>query len=148
MIIEDQPIWSYQNKIFFVHTFHDLLQDVRDSGIFLTKDVNVNRQVVAMDITRLPGIEHDISTDYAHGCQNTLRRSQWCLTDWWCCNRRSLNSWNRNRCQSLVFIATDMKDWTIRAIFQQKGPCLIGKFCLFIVGQNISSDDIYGKKWI
>ena len=122
--------------IYTFHTFHDLLQDVRDSGIFLTIDVNVNRGVVAMDITRLSGIEHDISTDYAHSRQNTSRRCRWCLTDCWCCHRRCLNSWNRYRCQSSVFIATDMKNWTIRVIFQQKGSCLIRKFCLSIVGQK------------
>ena len=136
MIIEDQPIWSYQNKIFFVHTFHDL-QDIRDSGTdFNAIDVNMNRQVVAMDITRLSGIEHDTSTDYAHSRQNISRRSRWCLTDWWCCHRRCLNSWNRNRCQSSVFIAIDIKNWVIRIIFQRKSSCLIGKFCLSIVGQK------------
>lgn len=70
-IVEDQSIWSYQSKIFFFHTLHDLLQDVRDSGIFPAIDVNMNRQIEMM--TRLSSIERDISTDYAQSLLNTLK---------------------------------------------------------------------------
>ena len=127
---------ALQNRIFFVHTLLDFLQDVRDSGIFLAIDVNVNLDGVVMDITSLSSIEHDISTDYAHSHQNMPKRSQWWLTSWWCCHRRCLNRRNRNWCQSLVFVATDMKNWTICVIVQQKDSCLIAKFCLPIVGQE------------
>ena len=104
-------------------------------------DVDVSCQVVAMDITTVSGIEQDISTDYAQSRQNTLRKSRWWSTGWWCRHRRWLNSWNINRCQSLVFIATEMKNWTICVIFQWKDSWLIGKFCLPNVGQENFPDN-------